>query len=425
MTVRALNPVFRRLAMAAALVFVLAGLAGCAADAPDHVGGPMPGEPSVRVRILRQASEVRVESNRSLRLTPIGVSRGGTIDRGAAIAIATGVWTIDGAARLDFGAATLELTPADADVDATLLVDGRPYPGLVQLVPRRSEDGPAEQFDVINHVHMEAYLPGVLDRELYPGWHLATYHAQAIAARSYALRRILDASPSSTYDVESTQAAQAYLGTSDNPNAILGVLETTGLVLSEDNRVVKAYFASTCGGAGMSPDDAFANDEHWTCLEPAPRDPWCRASKHFTWGPIRRDLVSLGNRFAAWGRRMNHPVRDLGVIRDITVSERNVVGRPTRFTIVDNRGDGYDLSADEFRVAANGTQAGPLPSDRRLKSAFIDLRIDGGSVMISGRGFGHGIGLCQFGAEAMADAGHDAADILATYYPGAKIERAY
>jgi len=400
-------------------------LAGCGDDAPSHVGGALPGEPNIRVRVIRNAESVLIEADRTLRLQPVGDRRTFLGDQPLTLALRSGVWTINGEAVPDIGPATFEVTLDDPEVGATLGVDGDAYPGFVHLVPRRAGDEPPARFDVINHIHLEAYLPGVLEREIYERWHLATFHAQTIAARSYALHQILNASPTSTFDVESTQASQAYAGATDNANAIIGVLETTGLVLAWEDQVLPAYYSSTCGGAGLSADDAFANDEHYPPLEPIAHPPYCRSSRYFEWGPVRRRLTSLGNRMTAWGRSRRHPIRHLGRITDIRISERNHLDRPTRFTVVDDRGNAYDLSADEFRVAANSRRAGPLARSDRLLSAFVELEIRGNDVYIAGRGFGHGIGLCQFGAEGMADEGHTALDILQTYYPRAAIERAY
>jgi stage II sporulation protein D len=407
------------------LLLMHLALSACTDDAPSHVGGALPGEPDIRVRVIRSTDAVQIDADATLQLQPIGANRKFVSDQSLAIAMKAGVWTINNEALPDIGLAPIEVRLIDGGPGDVIRVNGRAYPGLVHLVSRSAGDAPPTRMDVINHIHLEAYLPGVLEREIYSDWHLATFHAQAIAARSYALNRILNAPPTRTFDVESTQASQAYAGATTNPRAIIGVLETTGLVLTHGDQVLPAYYSSTCGGAGLSPDGAFANDEYWPPLQPVAHPAYCRHSRYFEWGPIRRNLVSLGNRMTAWGRQRRHPIRNLRRITDIQISERNDLDRPERFTIVDDRGNAYDLSADEFRTAANSTKAGPLPKKDRLLSGFVELEIRGDQVVIAGRGFGHGIGLCQYGAQQMAEEGHSGRDILATYYPGALIERAY
>jgi stage II sporulation protein D len=301
-------------------------------------------------------------------------------------------------------------------------VDDRPYPGRLRLLPRT--DG-RQLFDVINHVHLEAYLPGVLDRELYDDWSLATYHAQAIAARSYAIHRILEYGRQRAFDVEATQTSQVYGGSAVNPRSNRAVLETTGLVLAENDRVIPAFYSSACGGRGASPGDTWGQSLDYQALQPAPHQPWCRHASHFRWGPIRRRLDDLRARIAGWGRSKNKPLADLKQIATIVISRRNPVGRPAEFTLTDVTGRRYRLVADSFRMACNYSGDRKLPSDQRLRSADVEIQMHARHVELTGRGFGHGVGLCQWGAQAMAQAGHHAERILKTYYPGATIQRAY
>jgi len=118
-------------------------------------------------------------------------------------------WHIDGRPELAWRG---PLALADPEGGALPLGDRR-YPERLILVPRPDLppfDKTRDRFDVVNHVHLEAYLPGVLDKELYPGWRPTTFYAQAIAARSYAIHHMLHAAADRHYDVESTQASQVY-----------------------------------------------------------------------------------------------------------------------------------------------------------------------------------------------------------------------
>jgi stage II sporulation protein D len=266
----------------------------------------------------------------------------------------------------------------------------------------------------------------VLDRELYPDWRPTTFYAQAIAARSYAIHNLLHASADRHYDVESTQASQAYGGTTANLRAAQAVLETTGLVLTDGRGVLKAFYSSTCGGAGASPTDAFGIATDQRPLRPVARRAWCRDSKHFTWGPIRRGRADLSVRIAAWGKRRGLEIAKLGMIRSVAIAEFNHVGRPSRFALTDASGRRFELVAESFRQACNHTASGLPARGERLKSAFVEVERRGEQIVFTdGRGFGHGVGLCQFGAEAMANAGRDVVQVLQTYYPGAQIERVY
>jgi stage II sporulation protein D len=141
---------------------------------------------------------------------------------------------------------------------------------------------------------------------------------------------------------------------------------------------------------------------------------------------VRRNREALTLRIAAWGRSHGHPVGKLKAIRYLTVAHRNPFGRPTVFVIEADAGPRYRLPAESFRVACNFTAEGLPDRGPRLKSAFFEVVRRGEQIEFSdAHGFGHGVGLCQFGAQAMAEHGHDVMAILETYYPGALVERAY
>ena len=103
---------------------------------------------------------------------------------------------------------------------------------------------------------------------------------------------------------------------------------------------------------------------------------------------------------------------------------RNEHGRPTRYAIADGDGKRVVLSAASLRRAANWSVDG-LPDPKRLWSSYVEVTVDEDRVRFDGRGYGHGVGLCQHGAEALARDGKDHQAILAWYYPGAKIVEAY
>jgi stage II sporulation protein D (peptidoglycan lytic transglycosylase) len=398
------------------------GLTRCAQPGRVDVVGPaLPGEPIVRVRIKAGVGQVVVAGPREARLTAVGAGGTSVIELPTTIQLSAGRWWINNAQRPELGRAMLEIRRED---QKALIIDGQAYPGELRLVPVGGNE-----IDVINLVHLEAYLPGVLKQELYDKWRLATYHAQAIAARSYTIWRMQTAAAGQTFDVEANPAtAQAYVGLTTHQQCVRAVLQTTGLVLSEGNRIVPAFYSSTCGGVGMSPTDAFGNDMGFDCLEPKAHPAYCKDSKYFSWGPIYRDLPTLVRRIAGWGESKNLPIKQLATIQAVAVTARNSGGRPTRFTITDAGGRQFTLPADSFRTACNYTVSGqvPLADNVKLKSAYVEVAVRGNQVLFTGgHGFGHGIGLCQFGAEALAEAGKDGEQILAVYYPGAKVQRAY
>jgi stage II sporulation protein D len=203
------------------------------------------------------------------------------------------------------------------------------------------------------------------------------------------------------------------------------VVDTTGLVLTHNGRVIPAYYSSTCGGAAQSAADAFAVPA-LSPLEPRESCSSCAASRYYEWGTVARDRVDLARRLAAWGKSRGLSIASLGAISSIRIVKTNRLGRPTQFEITDHRGQRFALMSESFRQACNYGEPGPLPDGQRLLSSAFNVKVAGDKVLFeNGRGFGHGVGLCQYGAHGMAKAGHSPLQILAFYYPGAKVERAY
>ena len=302
-------------------------------------------------------------------------------------------------------------------------VNATPYPHSIVL----HADGAARQFDVVNHVRMESYLPGVLQQELYSSWHPGAFRAQAIAARSYALYRMLQRR-GARYDLEATSADQVYGGAEAGRRATTAVRSTEGLILTDAGRPIPGFYSSCCGGTGQDATAALAGAPDAAPLRGGPRGGWCQNSRYFRWGPIHRGRAALARRIAAWGRAHGHDVADLESIADISVSRTTPAGRPTQFTITDHLRRSWAMAPEAFRFACN-FKVDPLPElddAALLRSSHVSATVAGDTVRLSdGRGFGHGVGLCQWGAQAMARQGHTEFQILAHYYPSVRITRAY
>ncbi|MEM8783006.1 MAG: SpoIID/LytB domain-containing protein [Planctomycetota bacterium] len=337
-----------------------------------------------------------------------------------------GVWRLTDArgAALQFRGQRLDVDPS---ARGETLLDAAPYPGrLTLLSPTDAADG----IDVVNTVDMETYLPGVLQRELFPNWEPAAFEAQAVAARSYALWEIARSrSQGKQFDLESTTASQAYVGVATNPRARQGVAATRGLVLEWQGRVLPAFYASSHGPFGADAATTFV--DRVADLPPlrgqvhGTRD---ALSPRFNW-QASRETHELAERIASWGRANRHAVAGVvPPIRDVRLSGRNAAGRHVAYVVTDGRGRSFSLRADQLRHAANRAAAGHPEPDRAnlLFSGQFVPTVRGRRVLfLQGHGHGHGVGLSQYGAQAMALRGYRYADILATYYPNAKLARAY
>jgi stage II sporulation protein D len=319
------------------------------------------------------------------------------------------------------GQGELTLRPT---VEGQLRVNDRAYRGNYRIVPIATSPG---KFDVINDVDLDDYLKSVLSKELYANWHEETYKTQAIAARTYALyeKHANIHREDRHWDLHADVRSQAYGGMdSETARSRAGVEQTAGIVLAAgaegNERIFKAYYSSCCGGITQS---AVVFNELLQPLTEQHVGSLCSASPKFTWGPVVVMKDDLSKRIKQWYINRQRPQLPAVPIRAINIEARNRFGRPTSFVVIDAKGVRFTLLAEEFRWAVN-TEA---QDNQKLPSSFIENIINDYNKIhfIGGRGFGHGVGMCQWCSEARARAGMRHEDILIASYPGSKLLRAY
>ncbi|MHC4419059.1 MAG: SpoIID/LytB domain-containing protein [Planctomycetota bacterium] len=301
----------------------------------------------------------------------------------------------------------------------------RKYPGSIELVARTDLDDGG--FDVINVVGMEAYLPGVVAAELFDHWRLQTRAAQAVAARSFAASEHAQARGRRAYDVTNTANSQVYRGLVDHEETLEAVEMTRGVVLAYEGLLVAGYYSSCCGGLAASAVDAIGrhpiNDT--PPLHGRQGEDVCTQAKIARW-TIERPLPALTQRLAGWGgHRRRSQLAQLRRVNSVEAVERNDHGRPTRYAVTDGSRQRVELSAYELQTAANYAPPGMSAPQRPLWSSHVSVKIGDAAAVFDGRGYGHGAGMCQYGAETLARSGKDYEEILAWYYPGAEFTRAY
>ncbi len=323
--------------------------------------------------------------------------------------------------------ATLRLRPLGGD-RAGLRVDETPYPGTVAVHPRTDIAGAA--FDVVNHTALEAYLPGVLARELFNHWRPEAFAAQAVAARSYAASEIQHFANRRHYDVTNTQASQAYIGEVELPVAREAVEATRGVCLQSGPWLTPGYYSACCGGRANRAIDGIGPNpvNDLPTLEGRPGDDVCLDAPPARW-QVRRTATSFGARIAAYGAQRDEELRDFDALAAITVADANHHGRPVRYELRDVRGRSATIDAGRLRAAANyATRRLARPKDP-FRSGYLDTALDitvtRGVLDVDGRGYGHGVGLCQHGAQQLARNGLHWADILEWYYPGIELSPPY
>jgi stage II sporulation protein D len=273
----------------------------------------------------------------------------------------------------------------------------------------------------------------VLSKELIKGWPRQSYEAQAIAARSYALHERRRArSLGKAWDLENDTSDQVFGGITSDRTSMEASRATRGRVLVDSaGELVRAYFSSTCGGRPVSASDAFGTPRGQEFNRAAPlqaraRPHACQTASLYRW-TIDRSDTDLSRRLRTWGQFNGHEVRSLSLVRSIEPARSNTAGRPIDYRVTDDRGRTFTLRGEQLRLAINQSVEG-LPNvtrETRANSGDVEVSFSGGRATIRGRGFGHGVGLCQWCARGFALEGRDASQILALMYPGSKVRQTF
>lgn len=400
--------------------------------APSELGGGMPRVPdpapasehTIRVALLTNASSARISSTGTWRLYQADgeafVARGAAGETWRAEHNGTDVRAV----RRD-GMPTVweprEMVARADDPSALMVVDGKRYVGELRLV------GTDYGLEVIERVPVETYLRGVVPLEIgdrNPG-DSAAIQAQAVSARSYAYTHLADA-VDQPYDVTAGVSDQAYGGV-DAETAVgnAAVAATAGIVVVFGGRVVNAPYHSTCGGQTAGAEEVWHSPAVPYLRSVSDRIPgtdryYCDISPHFRWTRTlsASELNESVARYLA--RYASVPGGDPGLVRDISVTGHTASGRVATLNVRTTLGS-YTLRGDDMRYVLRKYGGEILSST--LFSVKAERNGQGAltRVVLDGRGYGHGVGMCQWGAIGRARAGQDVRTILHTYYPGATL----
>ncbi len=300
-------------------------------------------------------------------------------------------------------------------------LDGRTYRGRLELTT--GSDG--RTFSAINLVPLEPYLAGVVGAEMPDYWEPEALKAQTIAARTYCLYIKNRFGTNRSWDVSSTQASQVYRGISAESAPIWNAVNAThGMVLvsrdraSPDSGLFPAYYSAICGGHTEASarvfGDTFGPLSGVAC-------PYCKDVARlglFFWPMAQFDRATVTRRLTE-----KYPnLKALGEIAEIVVEDKSDYGdctRVTRVRLVGSTGKSDTLRGEDLRLTLD-------PTGRKLQSTICQIVPWGnGWAFLSGRGWGHGVGMCQYGAEGLARLGKNVREILRYYYPGAQIVNVY
>ena len=257
----------------------------------------------------------------------------------------------------------------------------------------------------IEEIELDTYLYGVVKKEMYNVMtnrdaetiYYEALKAQAVASRSYAVYQILHSSEDAEYHVTTTTSSQVY-EEGNVPEIIKDAVdETSGQIITYDDEVACGYFFSTSGG------HTEASENVWSAALPYLRgveDPYEPEIKNNTNWTATYTQADLQDRFSS-----------LGTIKDIEIAEVSENGRVTELVIEGSKGS-KTLTKNSIRTPF-GTS--------KLKSQWFDVEFEDGTATFEGHGFGHGIGMSQYGAMGMSEEGFTYDEILKWYYTDIEI----
>jgi stage II sporulation protein D len=421
-------------------------------------------EPSMRV-LLSQASVVRLRADGDQPFLVRGLGRGDQRMRSMEVSLRAGGLKIrgqmsDGSSRSLSARSAIEV---QSDDPRGIWLGSRRYRGRLQLLVRGG------QVQVVNHLGIETYLTSVVGSEMPHKWPLPALQAQAVAARTYALRQ---RGKAGDFDVKATVSSQVYRGVeSETPSTIEAVESTRSLVLVHAGRLINAVFHSSSGGATEPSGEVWRNQLPYlvSVADHDQHSPVHRWNKRFDNDELRDLFREIGGvkrlqvlKTSSTGRvrtaRVQGPHGSLVLTgRELrkrlglkstmvqfelingsvgsstasstaptqTVSQSVSRAAPPLIGLWQDSASGPDTTLSRSSRLASLLPPPPPPLPQLNPSAFNRPRLDvrEGELVLEarGQGFGHGVGMSQWGAHGLALQGADFRQILLHYYRGAEI----
>jgi stage II sporulation protein D len=247
-------------------------------------------------------------------------------------------------------------------------------------------------------------LYGVLPREVETSWPADALKAQAVVSRTYAeSNKSQDAK--GRFDLSDGVFDQVYGGLDvESPNSNRAVDATRGEILVDSaGKPIPAFFHSSCGGCTELPEHVWKSQISNDVYGNVP-DAFCQEDPHYRW-KLELSYATVRARLRKAGIR-------LGDLKRIVIVRKSASGRAEVISLETSRGS-VEVSGNRFRLA--------MGADTLRSTLFTNMQQTKNSVRFEGHGWGHGVGLCQWGAHGRAMAGQTYEQILQTYYPKAKL----
>lgn len=258
--------------------------------------------------------------------------------------------------------------------------------------------------EVVTNLELEEYITGVLPSEMPASWPMEALKAQAVVARTYALYKKNQSSDSNSFDLVSTSLDQVYkignfrkLEPKYQKKIQQAVFATNGQILvGEDKEPIGAFYHADCGGHTVAAQQVWQGRSQTEGVE----DPYCPNSPYGKW-KVHLTAAELKES----SKKLFHPPQE---IKTLKVTQLSNDGRVERLTLNDN----LSLRGSEFRK---------IMGFSKVKSTFFTLKKLSDRWLIEGKGYGHGVGMCQWGAKHLSMQKRDYKQILKHYFKKGKL----
>ncbi|MBI4709579.1 MAG: SpoIID/LytB domain-containing protein [Nitrospirae bacterium] len=249
----------------------------------------------------------------------------------------------------------------------------------------------------ISEIPFEKYVEGVVASEIGKGWDIEAVKVQAVVARTYAAYyKAVNAGKD--YHLTSSVLSQVYKGENTDPWVAVAVKETEGEILTYEGKPIEAFYHSTAGGRTELPEEAWGKKKSYPYLKSV-------------------EYADESSPYFSWKRKfsLKEIEKALGIkeIKEVSVAAFTVTGRVKTLKI----------TAENSVKEINAGDLRRLLGYKELPSTFFTVKLFGKEVIFDGKGYGHGVGLSQWGAYEMAKQGKTYKEILTYFYPGSVLQR--
>lgn len=285
------------------------------------------------------------------------------------------------------------------DPECHLQVGNNKYRGAIFL-RRRSDD----KFSVINELGIDDYLRGVLPREVVVTWAQQSLRVQAVASRTY-LASHLGSHSKQGFDLCSDVHCQVYGGmTKEHPETNQAIDATRDQILTFKGKPIGAFFHSNCGGTTEEIKPVWGADNK--PYLPRKKCTYGTADPRYNW------KVTITNDDLLAALRAKTTVKG-NKLKSLKIMKKSPSGRAETVGVTTEDGT-FNLTGNTFRIALN--------PERIRSTLFTNVRRLENGTLFEGRGWGHGVGMCQWGSKGQAEIGRDYRQILDFYYPNSELQ---